>query len=60
MIATRNWDQKAPSKFYLRIHFDYLEQAMVKAKIAYEANIQPGISAKDFRIALVNKSANFR
>ena len=58
LISTRNWDRKAPGKFYLRIHFDYLEQAMVNAKIAYEANVQPGISAKDFRIALVG-SANF-
>ena len=64
MIATRNWDRKAPDEFYLRLHFDYLEQAMVNAKIAYEANVQPGISAKDFRMALVIKgivgSANFR
>ena len=63
MIATRNWDRKVPGKLYLRIHFDYLEQAMVNAKIAYEANVQPGISAKDFRIALVTGlvgSANFR
>ena len=63
MISTRNWDRKAPGKFYLRIHFDYLEQVMVNAKIAYEANVQPGISAKDFQIALVKGlvgSANFR
>ena len=36
---------------------------MVNAKIAYEANVQPGISAKDFRNALdkgLVGSANFR
>ena len=63
MIATRNWDRKAPGKFYLRLHFDYLEQAMVNAKMVYEANVQPGISAKDFRMALIKGlvgSANFR
>ena len=62
MISTQNWDRKAPGKFYLRIHTDYLEQAMVNAKIAYETNVQPRISAKDFRIALVKGlvgSANF-
>ena len=47
-IATRNWNRKAPGKFYLRLHFDYLEQAIVNAKIAYEANVQPGILAKIF------------
>ena len=54
MIVTRNWDRKAPGKFYLRLHFDYLEQAMVNAKIAYEANVQPGISAKHFRMTLLD------
>ena len=53
MIATRNWDRKALGKFYLGLHFDYLEQAMVNAKIAYEANVQPGISVKDFLMALL-------
>ena len=64
MIASRNWDGKEPGKFYLRLHFDYLEQAMVNVKIAYEANVQPRISVKDFRMALAIKglvgSANFR
>ena len=63
MIANRNWDRKAPSKFYLQLHFDYLEQAMVNAKIAYEANVQPGILAKDFQKGLVKGlvgSANFQ
>ena len=63
MMATRNWDQKAPGKFYLRLYFDYLERAIINAKIAYEADVQPGISAKDFRMALVKglvRSANFR
>ena len=63
MFATRNWDRKALGKFYLRLHFDYLEQAIVNAKIAYEANVQPGILAKNFRMALVTGlfgSANFR
>ena len=63
IIANRNWDRKAPSKFYLQLHFDYLEQAKVNAKIAYEANIQTGILAKDFRKGLVKGlvgSANFR
>ena len=63
MIATRNWDRKKPGKFYLRIYFNYLEQAMVNVKIAYEANVQPGISAKDFRNALdkgLVGFANFR
>ena len=63
MIATRNWDRKAPGKFYLRLHFDYLEQAMVSAKLAYEANVQPVLLAKNFRMALVTGlfgSANFR
>ena len=31
MIATRNWDRKAPGKFYLRPNFEYLVQAMVNA-----------------------------
>ena len=63
MIATRNWGRKAPGKFYLRLHFDYLEQAIVNAKIAYEANVQPALLAKNFRMALVTGlfgSANFR
>ena len=63
MIATRNWDRKAPGKFYLRLHFDYLEQAIVNAKIAYEANVQLTLLAKNFRMALVTGlfgSANFR
>ena len=62
MIATRNWDRKAPGKFYLRPNSDYLVQAMVNAKIAYEANVQPGIPAKNLRMALVRGlvgSANF-
>ena len=65
VIATRNWDRKAPGKFYLRLHFDYfnLEQAIVHAKIEYEANVQPALLAKNFRMALVTGlfgSANFR
>ena len=64
MIATRNWDRKAPGKFYLqlRLHFDYLGQAIVNAKITYEANVQPGILAKNVRMAFVKGlfgSANF-
>ena len=54
MIATQNWDRKAPGEFYLRLHFDYLEQAMVNAKIAYEANVQPGISARIFEWPLLD------
>ena len=63
MFATRNWDRKALGKFYLRLHFDYLEQAIDNAKIAYETNVQPGFLAKNFRMALVTGlfgSANFR
>ena len=29
MIATQNWDRKAPGKFFFPLHFDYLEQAIV-------------------------------
>ena len=63
VIATRNWDRKSLGKFYLRRHFDYLVQVMVNTKIAYEAHVQPGISAKNLRMALVRGlvgSANFR
>ena len=53
MIATRNWDRKALGKLYLPLHFDYLEQAIVNDKIAYEANVQPGLLAKNFRMPLL-------
>ena len=58
MIATRNWDRKAPGKFYLRLPFYYLKQAIVNAKIAYEANVQPGILAKNFQWPLLRPFLN--
>ena len=48
MIATRNCDRKAPGKFYFQLQFDYLEQAMVNAKIVYEANVQPNFPERIF------------
>ncbi|CAB4055912.1 unnamed protein product [Lepeophtheirus salmonis] len=53
LVSTRIWDRKSPTKFYLRLHFDYFEQVFVNASIAYKKKIAPISSAKDFRMSLV-------